>query len=349
MLNFCTLFDSAFLHYGLALHASLMRHCPAFHLYLFAFDEACRRRLLELKLAHVTVVSLEEFEDEDLLRIKPTRTRGEYCWTCASSTIRWCLKTFHLNHCTYLDADLYFYADPSPLLEELGEAHVSLISHRYAPRYDQSATSGIYCVQFMTFRNTPKGLRVLEWWRSACLEWCYNRMEDGKFGDQKYLDDWPERFAGAVRVLEHEGGGLAAWNLDNYSYADGFVTNIRTGRRFPLIFFHFHNVKNDGNDLRLGGYFLAPELYEQLYHPYLAELRRMRALHAAAPPPPLLSPAAYRFCRAFDRFKIVNDIRLGGSPVALLVRILYRNARHCAGNLLRRLGVRRSPRAEDSV
>ena len=86
----------------------------------------------------------------------------------------------------------------------------------------------IYNVQFMTFRRDARGLEALHWWRDRCIEWCYYRVEDGKLGDQKYLDDWPERFDG-VHVLEHPGGGLAPWNVENYELARR--NGSRAGRR----------------------------------------------------------------------------------------------------------------------
>ncbi|MFN3270416.1 MAG: hypothetical protein ACK42G_07510, partial [Candidatus Kapaibacteriota bacterium] len=35
--------------------------------------------------------------------------------------------------------------------------------------------------------------------------------------DQLYLDDWTERFKG-VHVMKHLGGGLAAWNVQQYEF-----------------------------------------------------------------------------------------------------------------------------------
>lgn len=163
------------------------------------------------------MVSLHQFEDSELLRVKPTRTAAEYCWTSTASTILYSINTFGLQNCTYIDADMCFYSDPAALIDEMGENSVLITDHRYTAQYDQSVTSGKYCVQFVTFKNTKEGLAVLNWWRNACIEWCYNRVEEGKFGDQKYLDCWTTQFNG-VHELKHLGGGVAPWNVQQYTF-----------------------------------------------------------------------------------------------------------------------------------
>lgn len=246
MINFCTLFDSNYMAYGLTMYESLKKNCADFHLYIFAFDDKADQALRNMTLEHVTIISLQEFEDSELLKIKPSRSKGEYCWTCTPSIIFYVLRNFAVPSCTYLDADLYFFSDPKILIDEMGEKSVSIISHRYTPQYDQSEISGKYCVQFMTFKNDEKGLEVLKWWRDRCIEWCFGEPENGKFGDQKYLDDWLTRF-NCVHELENLGGGVAPWNLQQYDFAADaekiFGIEKKSGQKFPLIFFHFHGFK----------------------------------------------------------------------------------------------------------
>lgn len=292
MLNFCTLFDSNYLSRGLVTYRSLMEVTQGdVHLYVFAFDDKCFDVLKQMSLPHLTVISLAEFEDDALLAIKPTRTKGEYCWTCTSSTILYCIKTFGLQNCTYIDADMYFYAHPQVLIDEMpDDKHVMITEHRYTPQYDKSKLSGKYCVQFMYFDNSVCGLEVLTWWRDRCLEWCYNRHEDGKFGDQKYLDDWMERF-NCVHELRHLGGGLAPWNIQRFDYQvqnNHFSLTLKNNRDLnetfdytegegvEPIFFHFHGVKLYQN----GGAIYAPKMYilnkntrQFLYEPYLRQLQ----------------------------------------------------------------------------
>jgi hypothetical protein len=277
-LNYCTLFNSAYLTRGLAMYQSLSNTCSNFHLYVFAFDDATFDYFHFASLPNLTVISLNDFEDESLLRVKPTRTAGEYCWTATSSTILHCLEKFNLSHCAYIDADMIFYSDPRVLNEELSSSSVLITEHRYTPEYDQSATSGIYCVQYVLFKNDEAGMKVLRWWRDACIEWCFNRHENGKFGDQKYLDDWTTKFEG-VHVLEHLGGGIAPWNLQQFNLlrenGNLFVQEKKTGLKQLLIFFHFHGLRfyaGDTVELTGSGYAVGSVWKKFLFKPYVLNL-----------------------------------------------------------------------------
>lgn len=265
--NYCTLFNSNYLSRGLAMYESLSRHSQNFHLFIYPFDEACIKILRALNLPNITLVSLEDFESEVLLKVKKQRSEAEYCWTCTPSIIHDSIERFTLDHCTYLDADLYFFSDPEILIEEMGEKSVLITKHNYTPRYDQSATSGIYCVQFMTFKNNQEGIKVLNWWREACLDWCYARHENGKFGDQKYLDDWPARFEG-VHVLKHKGGGVAPWNIQQFDLQ---------APSFNMIFYHFHGLKFvEQGKVDLGSYELSKLVIETVYKPYIKHLAALK-------------------------------------------------------------------------
>ena len=267
MHNYCTLFDSNYLTRGLAMYESLKKHSDNFHLYIFSFDDKSHKLLKILNLEFATVISLKKFEDKELLKVKGDRSAGEYCWTCTPSTIKYCIESYNLNACTYLDADLYFFSNPAVLIEEMDEKSVLITEHRYTAQYDQSATSGIYCVQFMTFKNDENGMKALNWWRDSCNEWCYARFEDGKFGDQKYLDDWTTRFEG-IHVLKNLGGGVAPWNIQQY--------DLSSNENFNLIFYHFHNYKILENDkVDLGSYTLNANDINILSKPYSKHLEKI--------------------------------------------------------------------------
>jgi len=277
MLNFCTLFDSNYLSRGVALYHSLKETCEDFKLYIFAFDDRSHKILRELNLHNTIIISLNEFEDDELLKIKPSRTAAEYCWTCTPSIILFCIEKYNLEICTYIDADMQFYSNPKVLIEEMGNKSVLITEHRYSPDYLQFAISGKYCVQFVTFMN---GMKVLNWWRNACLEWCYARYEDNKFGDQKYLDDWVTKFDG-VHELQHLGGGMAPWNIQQYvpflKNGKLYGKEKKTGKLFEVIFYHFHYLRFFKNDIVLFSHYrLSYAVRKLIYKPYLVRLETMK-------------------------------------------------------------------------
>lgn len=279
--NFCTLFDSNYLTRGLALYYSLEKHCAEFHLYIFAFDEKSYQVLKKINLSNATIIALKEFEDEELLKVKPSRNKAEYCWTSTSSTILYVLGKFKVDMCTYLDADLRFYSSPKPIFDELGTKSILITEHRYSPQYNKEVKSGKYCVQFITLKNDENGLKALKWWRERCIEWCYARYEDGKFGDQLYLNDWTERFEG-VHVLQHLGGGIASWNVQQYKFSFEnnrlIGTENQSSKKFEVIFYHFHYLRFFTNGkVELGRRVLTQNVIDIFYKPYIRELNKLKS------------------------------------------------------------------------
>jgi hypothetical protein len=264
MEHFVTLFDSGFLPQALALHASMRRRLPAFRLWALCVDDTAHDVLVKLALPGVSPLKLSALETPELFAVKPSRGRGEYCWTLTPFAPRFVFEAdASVRRVTYLDADLWFLKSPAPLFDELAAsgAQVLITDHGYAPEYDQSATSGQFCVQFMTFERDG-GEPVRKWWEERCIEWCFARFEDGRFGDQKYLDDWPERFRGLVHVLQRQELAQAPWNATRFPYSQA-------------VFFHFHGLRIvPDRRFDLGPIYPLPApTLEHVYEPYLRDLR----------------------------------------------------------------------------
>ncbi len=263
MQHFVTLFDSLFLPQGLALHASMQRHIKHYTLWILCVDDEVHQVLQILALPNVRLLLLSQLETADLLRVKAERTKGEYCWTLTPFAPRFVFEADSNVDCvTYIDADLWFRKDPAKIFQELDAAGKSVLitDHGYAPENDQSATSGQYCVQFIVFKRHG-GEAVRQWWEDRCIEWCYARAEDDKFGDQKYLEAWPDIFADQVHVLHNQEWALAPWNVTRFPYGNA-------------VFFHFHGVRIvDGEKINLGVYKLPKVVLQYIYGPYLEDIK----------------------------------------------------------------------------
>jgi len=263
MEHYVTLFNSLFLPQGLALQMSMERHIKDYTLWILCVDDEVYDSLTKLNLDNVRLLKLSELQTPELLAVKQTRSKGEYCWTLTPFSMRFVFEAdASLTRVTYLDADMWFRKNPAPIFIEFdaSEKHVLITDHNYAPEYDASAKSGQYCVQFMTF-NRDGGEVVRKLWEERCIEWCFARFEDGKFGDQKYLDDWPDRFGNEVHVLENKELLLAPWNATRFPYGNSVA-------------WHFHGLKIvSPKKVFLSSYPLPNELIRYVYRPYLMDLR----------------------------------------------------------------------------
>lgn len=267
--TYCTHFDRNYLLKGLALYRSLERHGGDFVLYIACLDRTTYGMLQKLRLDKVRLIPSEDFEDPQLLRVKPTRTVAEYCWTCTPSVPLYVLEhNPDIGLVTYLDADLFFFSSPEPIFEEFGDESILLIEHRFAPRYAEYEVNGRFNVGWLSFRRDDNGMAALRWWREKCIEWCFYRLEDDRMGDQKYLDKWPTHFKG-VHVLKYVGANVAPYNFSRYRIArrNGLVYVDEV----PLVFYHFHGFRQlaDGRFIPIAEMYLQDaELPREIYEPY---------------------------------------------------------------------------------
>jgi len=243
-------------------------------------DRVCYDILFQLKLPNVHLIALEDFEagDEKLLRAKENRSLIEYYFTCTPSLPLFILDRHpQVNQITYLDADLFFFNSPTSVYDEIGIHSIAIIGHRFPPNLRYLERHGIYNVGWLSFKRDEHALACLQWWREQCIEWCYDRVEDGRFADQRYLDTWPDRFPGVV-VLRHKGANLAPWNVSNYK-----IRKDR-GRVWvddqPLIFFHFHGLKKVSawlynHNLPVYGVRMSSSVLRSIYAPYITNLLNM--------------------------------------------------------------------------
>ena len=296
MEHFVTLFNSLFLPQGLALHRSMERHIKNYVLWILCVDDETCKILDKLALNNVRLLKLSDLETDELLAVKPDRTIGEYCWTLTPFAPRFVFEADStVQRVTYIDADLWFRKHPKPIFDEFDASgkHVLITDHAYAPEYDYSATSGQFCVQFMIFTRDG-GETVRKWWKERCIEWCYARFEDGKFGDQKYLDDWPERFGSVVHILQNKERALAPWNAMRFPYANA-------------VFYHFHGLRIlSRKQLQVGQYSLPLVLKQYVYRPYCDDLKeainQLEAIPFIWKPQAVIASLPRRIFRNLRRF-----------------------------------------------
>ena len=280
MLNFCTLFDSNYLSRGLAMYYSLMKHCAKSNLYVICLDDKLYNYLTEYKLDRIIVVHIKEVEEnyKELYIAKQNRSYVEYIFTLSPFIALYILERFpEIKMITTLDADIYFFSDPSVLFTDLDSFSLAITPHRFKSNLKYREKYGIYNVSFQTFKNDKIALECLKKWKEECLDWCYDRYENNKFADQKYLDDWPTLYP---MVKEYDkGAGVASWNIKELD-----ISINKNGIIFikdePLIFYHFHGVRNISHNwlaIGLNEYrvFQRNKLIKHIYSQYINTLSEL--------------------------------------------------------------------------
>jgi hypothetical protein len=283
-LYFCTYFDHRYLAHGLVLYRSLVKRAgQAFTLFVLCLDDTTFDYLRSLSLPGVRLIRLFDLEQAypPLVTARKNRTLTEYFFTLTPALPSYLLaQNPDIELLAYVDADLYFYSSLDAIYKELGDGSILIVPYRHA-------VGVTYNVGLLLFRNDETGRTCLDWWRERCLEWCYRRIEKGKFADEGYLEDWPSRFRGVV-VSQHKGIGFAPWNAADHELS------VRDGVVFvdsdPLVFYHFAAVRMTRSyllrhDLPYYGTRMTRALKKLVYGPYVRALQSAAADSGITPSP----------------------------------------------------------------
>src|SRR6266480_222524 len=277
MRHFCTLFDRNYIARGLALYRSLVRHCGDFMLHVLCLDAPTLHVLRTLALPRTELITVETLEhgDHDLRGARSDRTPLEFYFTCKPVLLGYILdRNADISRVEYLDADLYFFSDPSAAEEEYAGSAVALSPHRFNTLNAALARHGGFNAGWISVSGYREGRRFDGWWRDRCMEWCRLAVEDTRFGDQKYLDQVPALFPRTTAV-SHPGFNLAPWNIGGCRVdLSGRGVEIEG---HPLVFFHFHGTKRMLFNLYESGLHdygakLTPTIRRGIYQPYATQL-----------------------------------------------------------------------------
>jgi hypothetical protein len=277
---FCTTAGKEYILKVLALHQSLKNLTKDFNLWICCMDELTYSTLSKLKLYNVYLLRLKTIEDNELLSVKSSRKINEYCWTLKAPLIKYVLDTYKVPHVIYCDSDLYFFSDPKVIYDEWSNNDVFLCPQRDIQWVED--TYGKYQAGLIGFKNTDNAMKCLNFWRSKCIEWCYSNPEPAmdRFGDQKYLDKFPNLFQG-IKISYNLGVNAAPWNCvynpnNNYNiYEKDDYTYINTDK---LVVFHFATINiYNYSEFDLWSFNYVPirrTIKDKIYLPYLNTIRK---------------------------------------------------------------------------
>lgn len=272
--------DANYLPRAVVFYKTLKKYYKDFTLHVFCFDDIAYDTLNAKKYPGVKPYHTSEFENEDLKRVKLQKNRVyEYYWTCNPTMGRVTIKNKGVESIAMADCDMMFFSSPEVIFEEFEGADVIIQPNNFSFNYEeQFIPVGYYCTSFQCFRNNKNGNNILNWWYQQCLTWCSSKFENGKFADQKYLDDWRMRFQ-KVREVENPGTNVAPWNVQKFdvSKVDGKVV---LNNRYPLVYYHFHSFRMNLIDYsyvitgdRNNNYIIAKDVLKYVYKPYITQMK----------------------------------------------------------------------------
>ncbi|MBS5949005.1 MAG: hypothetical protein KIC47_01600 [Clostridium sp.] len=257
------------------MYVSLENCCSDFKLCILCMNDSVYNILNKIGFKNIILVQLKDIEENnhDLLIAKSNRIFHEYCWTLKPIFLYYVINKYDdAKYYAHVDADLFFYSNLDYIFNENSEASIFLIDHRNSDEFKHYyELSGLYNTGFVGFKNNDEARVAVKLWGDRCLKKCTVEYDtvNKTFGDQRYVEDWPNIFQN-VHIVNSIGANAALWNIKNYkAYKKNNIVYLDES---PLLFYHFSGIIILGErEFDLCPYYHIEDenLINYIYDPYI--------------------------------------------------------------------------------
>jgi hypothetical protein len=274
--HFSTVVSQDHLFKYLAMVSSLRANGSDFKVFTLCVNEIVWHILNKINIEEIVPVMLNDVESDMLVRAKNERPFQAFCWTLKPVFLHYVMEKYpDCKYFAHLDADLFFFSDPEKIFLENPSASLFLTHHRNSRDFlKYYGSTGVFNTGFVGCKNNVNAMDAVTKWKTQCILYCPIKEDKARklFGDQRYVESWPEEFRG-VHVVRSKGANAALWNVQNYT------VNEKKGKIYvddhPLIFYHFSGLTIiSRNEFNLNWYYHIDDktVLEYIYKPYINTL-----------------------------------------------------------------------------
>ncbi len=215
--------------------------------------------------------------DKSLKKINRSRKLIDKIVTSRPIFLRYINNKFKSKDIFLLDSDIYFFSNPRLLLKYTQKSSVAYCEHDFSRnKIKLNKNYGEFNGGFVYVRFDKNGKKFLLNWSKLCKKWCEFDSKEGKFSDQKYLEDLSKKINN-LKILKRPEINLAPWNIEGKKIElkkkQVYVNNNK------LIFFHFHGLRQISKNFYILGvsnynFILPNELKKILFYNYIKKLKK---------------------------------------------------------------------------
>jgi hypothetical protein len=210
---------------------------------------------------------LEQEEFDHLMLLEELDIDNQKSWIFQHNVVELCtavkgrgfqeiFRRFGPDKIIFFDPDMVLFSGIEVIEGQLDQHSVLLTPHQTEPARTRSAILdnevsslkyGVFNLGFLAVRNSPEGIRFVNWWSDRLRDFCFDDRARGFFTDQKWGDLAPALFSD-LGILRGPQFNVSTWNIDSREITGDIAEGVYVNK-IPLCFYHFSGIDSGAQGL----------------------------------------------------------------------------------------------------